>query len=201
MYSFAVIHESRNLKQARLLPGCWLATQYACYSLMGCALMLSACVCSVKFRYFSVRPGRPDRFSMLPGGISYKHLNKWIYEQPFICIIVRNSVLSTPLNPALHFSCHVFCQSGDTFRQIGLSLLFRVTFSADFVTVSSIIWATAHNYICFIFNERKGPIQGLLQTKPLSFFVGICRLFQPPEHIQSGHEILRHLHPERVPCS
>ena len=55
-----------------------------------------------------------------------------MYYSPELCFV--NTIES-----CLHFSCHVFCQSGDTFRQIGLSLLFRVTFSADFVTVSSII--------------------------------------------------------------
>ena len=43
MYSFTVIHESRNLKQARLTPVCWLAThiQRAYYSLTGLFLYQS----------------------------------------------------------------------------------------------------------------------------------------------------------------
>ena len=76
MYSFAVIHESRNLKQARINQDVDLLRSTLATPSWVVLLMLSTFVCSVKFRYFSVRPGRPDRFSMLPGGISYKHLNK-----------------------------------------------------------------------------------------------------------------------------
>jgi len=60
MYSFAVIHESRNLKQARINQDVDLLRSTLATPSWVVLLMLSAGMVSVK----------------LPDGISYKHLNK-----------------------------------------------------------------------------------------------------------------------------